>query len=83
VSDEPPVHALDTRALAERVRRLPEGERKRRLQGRLGEVMALLASPRCGDMQADGAPCASAGSSCDVCGRALELVERLVREIEE
>jgi len=78
-----PIHAMDTRALVARVRDLPEGEQKRKLQVRLDEVLALLASPRCGEMQADGAPCAAPDSSCEVCGRARELVERLIREIVE
>lgn len=79
------VHArdVDSGALVERVRRLPDGERKSYLLGRLRELSALLASPRCGDSQADGTPCASADSSCEACGRARELVLSLVHEIEE
>jgi hypothetical protein len=74
---------VDTAGLVERVRSLPEGERKRRLQGRLLELGQLLASPRCGDMQADGTPCGSPESTCETCGRARELVLSLVREIAE
>ena len=79
------VHAadVDTTALVLRVRQLPEGERKKHLQGRLRELSALLASPRCREMQADGAPCGSADSSCEDCIRARELVSSLVREIGE
>jgi hypothetical protein len=74
---------VDTRGLVERVRNLPEGARRRRLQRRLVEVRDLLASPRCAETQADGVPCASAGTSCEECGKAKDLLLSIVREIEE
>jgi hypothetical protein len=43
----------------------------------VGEIAAFVASPSCAEMQADGAPCASADTSCDECRKLTTLIEGL------
>jgi hypothetical protein len=41
------------------------------------ELADFVAEPSCAEMQADGAPCASADTSCDECRKLTSILEGL------
>jgi hypothetical protein len=47
----------------------------------VSELIDFVARPSCAEMQADGAPCPSAESSCDECRRLTDILEALRRRL--
>jgi len=57
------------------MREIPPSALRERFSALLAELVSFVQHPTCAEMQADGAPCASAHASCDECvkvGRVLE-----------
>jgi hypothetical protein len=43
----------------------------------IGELTEFVAGPSCAEMQADGAPCPGADTSCDECRKLTTIIEGL------
>ena len=64
--------------LVRALREVPEGRLRAELLSLLDELLASARSPHCGEMQADGVPCACLGVACDECQRVVTRL-RLLR----
>jgi hypothetical protein len=69
--------STEERALVETLREVPESPLRDLLKTLVGELARFAAQPACAEMQADGAPCASAQAACDECRKMTELLEGL------
>jgi hypothetical protein len=62
-----------------RLRDIPEGGLREQLLRLLLDLTGFAAAPACAEMQADGVPCASAGTCCDECQRIVACLAHLHR----
>jgi hypothetical protein len=67
----------EERRLVLTLRGIPPSRLRDLLTVFMGELAEFVASPSCAEMQADGAPCASAEASCDECRKVVSLLEGL------
>jgi len=67
----------DERRLVLALREIPESPLRKLYTQLMSELTDFVSSPRCPEMQSDGAPCASATASCDQCQKLEELLEGL------
>jgi hypothetical protein len=65
------------------LREIPESPLRDDLMQLIDRLLAFAGAPGCAEMQADGAPCATAKLSCDRCEKVrsvlLDLDQKLVR----
>jgi len=64
------------------LREIPESPLRQRFGELVTELVEFVSHPTCAEMQADGAPCASAQTSCDECRKVSELLDGLRRRLE-
>ena len=67
----------EERRLVWALREVPEGRLRTELLFLLDELLAVARNPHCGEMQADGVPCACLGVACDECQRVLSRLRQL------
>jgi hypothetical protein len=65
------------RRLVLALRQVPQSPLRHLYTTLVAELTEFVAHPTCAEMQADGAPCASAEASCDECRRLESLLEGL------
>lgn len=63
------------------LREIPEGELKAALDELIWGLVAFVREPGCGQVQADGVPCASAVSDCETCSRVRGVMARMASEL--
>jgi hypothetical protein len=59
------------------LRAIPESRLRDLTLTLVSELAEFVASPSCPELQADGAPCATAETACDECRRVSSLIEGL------
>ncbi len=60
------------------LREVPEGSVLRaRVDALLAELVHFVRDPHCGEMQADGVPCATPRADCDECAEMGKMVDQL------
>jgi hypothetical protein len=64
------------------LRDIPESPLRRRFGELVTELVEFVSHPTCAEMQADGAPCTSAQTSCDECRKVSELLDGLRRRLD-
>jgi len=67
----------EERELVETIRAIPPSPLRDRFRTLLSELTEFVAAPGCAEIQADGAPCASAQAACDECQKLTALIEGL------
>lgn len=73
----------EERRLVLALREIPESPLRDLFTTLVSELTEFVASPTCAEMQADGAPCASAEASCDQCRKLETLLEGLRTRLQE
>jgi hypothetical protein len=71
------------RQLLVALREIPESPLRDLFTRFVSELTEFVANPTCAEMQADGAPCASAEASCDQCRKLESLLEGLRTRLHE
>jgi hypothetical protein len=69
--------------LVEALRSIPPSPLREKLTCFVSELADFVAAPSCAEMQADGAPCTSAQSSCDECRKMTALLDGLRSRLQE
>jgi len=64
------------------LREIPESPLRRRFGEFVAELVEFVSHPTCAEMQADGAPCTSAQTSCEECRKVSELLDGLRHRLE-
>jgi hypothetical protein len=59
------------------LRGIPPSPLRDRMSLVLDTLLAFVADPGCPELQADGAPCASAQAACDRCRRVLNVLDEV------
>ena len=59
------------------LREIPPSPLRDRMRLVLDTLLAFVADPGCPELQADGAPCASAQMACDRCRRVLKVLDEV------
>lgn len=69
--------STEERDLVLALRDIPPSPLRDLFRALVGELVEFVSQPGCGEMQADGVPCASADAACDECRKLTTLLEGL------